>query len=317
VGLDEESRHGRLTCLRNLLISAREVLDHDGSATLFRQHTFLFSRPLEKDITITRAVVVKQKTIIDSVPLLSQDQSSQQPKFDSLVPIQNNPNINKKQPNLKATMSYTLPSLGYSYAALEPHFDAETMEIHHARHHQTYITNLNAALAPHTNLSSLAIDSLITNLDAVPEDIRRTVRNQGGGHANHSFFWRGLKTGTELKGALKEGIERDYGSLEAFREEFEGKAKGVFGSGWVWLVVSAQGGGLKVVTTKDQDSPLMGESVVGEAAGWPVLGLDVWEHAYYLKYRNKRPDYIKAFWSVVDWEEGGRRFEQSGKGGKL
>jgi Fe-Mn family superoxide dismutase len=214
-------------------------------------------------------------------------------------------------------MSHTLPTLPYSYAALEPHFDAETMEIHHARHHQTYVNNLNAAIGSHADLSTLEIDDLVIKLDSVPETIRRTVRNQGGGHANHSFFWRGLKTGTELTGPLQEAIEKTFGSVEAFKAEFEKKAASVFGSGWAWLVVSSQGGELRVVTTKDQDSPLMGESVVGEAAGWPVLGLDVWEHAYYLKYRNKRPDYIKAFWSVVDWEEGGRRFEQSGKGGKL
>lgn len=212
-------------------------------------------------------------------------------------------------------MAYTLPPLPYSYSALEPHFDAETMEIHHSRHHQTYVNNLNAALGPHADLSTLAVDDLVAKLDAVPEDIRRVVRNQGGGHANHSFFWKGLKTGTGLTGALKEGIEKSFGSVDAFKAEFEKKAASVFGSGWAWLVV--QSGTLKIVTTKDQDSPLMGESVVGEAWGFPIVGLDVWEHAYYLKYRNKRPDYIKAFWSVVDWEEGARRFEQGGKSGKL
>lgn len=212
-------------------------------------------------------------------------------------------------------MAYTLPPLGYAYSALEPHFDAETMEIHHSRHHQTYVNNLNAALAPHADFSALAVDDLVAKLDAVPEDVRRIVRNQGGGHANHSFFWRGLKTGTELSGPLKQAIETTSGSVEAFQAEFEKKAASVFGSGWAWLVV--QNGGLKVVTTKDQDSPLMGESVVGEAAGVPIVGLDVWEHAYYLKYRNKRPDYIKAFWSVVNWEEGGRRFEEASGKGKL
>jgi Fe-Mn family superoxide dismutase len=212
-------------------------------------------------------------------------------------------------------MAYTLPPLGYAYDALEPHFDAETMEIHHSRHHQTYVNNLNAALGPHTDFSALAVDDLVAKLDSVPEDVRRVVRNQGGGHANHSFFWRGLKTGTELAGPLKEAIEKTFGSVDTFKAQFEKKAASVFGSGWAWLVV--QNGSLKVVTTKDQDSPLMGESVVGESWGWPVVGLDVWEHAYYLKYRNKRPDYIKAFWSVVDWEEGGRIFEQGGEKGKL
>jgi Fe-Mn family superoxide dismutase len=212
-------------------------------------------------------------------------------------------------------MSYTLPQLGYAYDALEPYFDAETMEIHYSRHHQTYVNNLNAALKPHADFSALAVDDLVTKLDSVPEDVRRVVRNQGGGHANHSFFWRNLKTNTELSGSLKEAIEKTFGSVEAFKAEFEKKAASVFGSGWAWLVV--QNGTLKVVTTKDQDSPLMGEGIVGDATGWPVVGLDVWEHAYYLKYRNKRPDYIKAFWSVVDWEEGGRRFEQGGEKGKL
>jgi len=213
-------------------------------------------------------------------------------------------------------MAYTLPPLGYSYAALEPHFDAETMEIHHSKHHQTYVNNLNAALGPHADFSALAVDDLVTKLSSVPQNALKAVRNQGGGHSNHSFFWRGLKTGTELQGPLKEGIEKTFGSVEDFKAEFEKKAASVFGSGWAWLVL--QGKDLKVVTTKDQDSPLMGEGVVGESWGLPVVGLDVWEHAYYLKYRNKRPDYIKAFWSVVDWEEGGRRFEGAvGKGGKL
>ena len=207
-------------------------------------------------------------------------------------------------------MAYTLPPLGYAYDALEPHFDAETMEIHHSRHHQTYVNNLNAAVAPHADLSTLSIDDLVTKLDTIPETIRRIVRNQGGGHSNHSFFWLNLKTGTTLSGPLRDAIEKTFGSVEAFQAEFEKKAASVFGSGWAWLVV--QGGVLKVVTTKDQDSPLMGEGVVGEAWGTPIVGLDVWEHAYYLKYRNNRPDYIKAFWSVVNWEEGSKRFEQSG-----
>lgn len=212
-------------------------------------------------------------------------------------------------------MAYTLPQLGYAYDALEPHFDAETMEIHHSRHHQTYVNNLNAALGPHADFSALAVDDLVGKLGSVPESARRAVRNQGGGHANHSFFWRGLRIGSALEGPLKEAIEKTFGGFEPFQKEFETKAASVFGSGWAWLVIRE--GKLKVVITKDQDSPLMGESVVGEAAGWPVIGLDVWEHAYYLKYRNKRPDYIKAFWSVVDWEEAERRFEQGGKAGKL
>ncbi|KAI6873877.1 Superoxide dismutase [Hortaea werneckii] len=210
------------------------------------------------------------------------------------------------------TMAYQLPSLPYSYDALEPHFDAETMEIHHSRHHQTYVNSLNAALEGN-ELRTLAVDELITKLDQVAPDKQTAVRNHGGGHSNHSFFWRNLKVGTTIPAELKAAIERDFGSLEAFRREFERRATTVFGSGWAWLVVKKPTNGgpsLKIVTTKDQDSPLMGEAVVGAASGFPILGLDVWEHAYYLKYRNKRPDYIKAFWEVVNWEEAGRRFGQ-------
>ncbi|KAI7205844.1 Superoxide dismutase [Hortaea werneckii] len=213
------------------------------------------------------------------------------------------------------TMAYQLPPLPYSYDALEPYFDAETMEIHHSRHHQTYVNALNAALEGHDQLRALAVDELITNLDQVPQDKQTAVRNHGGGHSNHSFFWRNLKPGTTIPAELKTAIERDFGSFEAFRQEFEKRATTVFGSGWAWLVVvktttGNDGGSLKIVTTKDQDSPLMGEAVVGAASGVPILGLDVWEHAYYLKYRNKRPDYIRAFWEVVNWEEAGRRFGQ-------
>lgn len=207
-------------------------------------------------------------------------------------------------------MAYQLPPLGYAYEALEPHFDAETMEIHHSRHHQTYVTNLNAALEGH-EFSTLAVDDLITKLNKVPADKQKAVRNHGGGHANHSFFWKGLKPGgsTLSSGALRSAIERDFGSVEGFQQQFEKAAVTVFGSGWAWLV-KQDGGKLKIVTTANQDSPLMGEAVAG-ASGLPILGLDVWEHAYYLKYRNKRPDYIKAFWSVVNWDEAVKRFEAS------
>jgi len=194
-------------------------------------------------------------------------------------------------------MAYILPPLPYSYDALEPHFDKETMEIHHSRHHQTYVTNLNAALEG-DELSTLAVDELITTLEQVPEDKRKAVRNHGGGHSNHSFFWKNLKTGTNISSDLKAAIEKDFGSFEAFQQRFEKAAATVFGSGWAWLV--KRDGGLKIVTTQNQDSPLMGEAISG-TSGTPVLGLDVWEHAYYLKYRNKRPDYIKAYWNVVNW----------------
>ncbi|GAB1726589.1 hypothetical protein NU195Hw_g8282t1 [Hortaea werneckii] len=206
------------------------------------------------------------------------------------------------------TMAYQLPSLPYSYDALEPHFDAETMEIHHSRHHQTYVNSLNAALEDHDQLRALAVDDLITKLDQVPRDKQTAVRNHGGGHSNHSFFWRNLKVGTTIPAELKVALEREFGSFEAFQHEFERRATTVFGSGWAWLVKTPSDGSLKIVTTKDQDSPLMGEAIVGAASGFPIIGLDVWEHAYYLKYRNKRPDYIKAFWEVVNWEEAGRRF---------
>lgn len=204
-------------------------------------------------------------------------------------------------------MAYTLPSLGYNYDALEPHFDAMTMEIHHSRHHQTYVNNLNAALKDH-ELSSLSIDDLVTQLDKVPADKKVAVRNQGGGHANHSFFWKNLKLGTTLSGDLEAAIKTAFGSVDAFKAEFEKAATSVFGSGWAWLVL--QNGQLKVVKTSNQDSPLMGEAISG-ASGYPIIGLDVWEHAYYLKYQNKRPDYIKAFWNVVNWDYASERFSQA------
>lgn len=210
-------------------------------------------------------------------------------------------------------MAYTLPPLGYAYSALEPHFDTPTMEIHHTKHHQTYVNNLNTALANHSSLSSLDIDDLVTKLDQVPADQRTFIRNNAGGHANHSLFWKGLKIGTTLSGGLKAAIERDFGSVEAFQQAFEKAAATVFGSGWAWLVSVDDGKALKIVTTPNQDSPLMGKDVVGGSAGYPILGLDVWEHAYYLKFQNRRPDYIKAFWEVVNWDEAARRFEGVGK----
>ncbi|KAK1024484.1 hypothetical protein LTS16_023990 [Friedmanniomyces endolithicus] len=179
--------------------------------------------------------------------------------------------------------AYTLPPLDYSYAALEPHFDEETMRIHHTKHHQTYITNLNAALQ---------------DTSEVPAELKGKVRNQGGGHANHSFFWKNLTpnaTALAEGSPLSQGIEHAFGSFEVFQQTFEKAATSVFGSGWAWLIVQ-ENGELKVVTTLNQFSPLMGAGVVGKGvAGFPVIGLDVWEHAYYLKYRNVRPEYIKAY----------------------
>ncbi|ERH73739.1 superoxide dismutase [Serratia marcescens EGD-HP20] len=202
-------------------------------------------------------------------------------------------------------MSYSLPSLPYAYDALEPHFDKQTMEIHHTKHHQTYVNNANTVLEAYPELAKYSVEELIQDLDKVPADKRTFMRNNAGGHANHSFFWKNLKTGTTLGGDLKAAIERDFGSVEKFQEEFEKAAATRFGSGWAWLVL--KDGKLAVVSTANQDSPLMGEAVAG-ASGFPIIGLDVWEHAYYLKYQNKRPDYIKAFWNVVNWDEAAARF---------
>ncbi|AHX62762.1 superoxide dismutase [Aeromonas media] len=199
-------------------------------------------------------------------------------------------------------MSHTLPALGYAYDALEPHIDALTMEIHHSRHHQTYITNLNAALAELPELAALPVDELLARFDSLPVSVQGAVRNHGGGHANHSLFWQVMSPqgGGEPGGELAEAIERDLGGLEAFKQAFTQAALSRFGSGWAWLVVD-QSGKLQVVSSANQDSPLM-EGLV------PILGLDVWEHAYYLKYQNKRPDYIAAFYKVIDWDEVARRY---------
>lgn len=199
-------------------------------------------------------------------------------------------------------MSHTLPALGYAYDALEPHIDALTMEIHHSRHHQTYITNLNAALVELPELAALPVDELLARFDSLPVSVQGAVRNHGGGHANHSLFWQVMSPqgGGEPGGELAEAIERDLGGLEAFKQAFTQAALSRFGSGWAWLVVD-QSGKLQVVSSANQDSPLM-EGLV------PILGLDVWEHAYYLKYQNKRPDYIAAFYKVIDWDEVARRY---------
>lgn len=208
---------------------------------------------------------------------------------------------------LEINMSYTLPALPYAYDALEPHFDERTMEIHHTKHHQTYVNNTNTALEKLPELAGLEIDELVKNLHKVPADQRTFLRNNAGGHSNHSLFWKGLKLGTQLQGSLKDAIERDFGSVDAFKELFEKAAASRFGSGWAWLVLKDDGK-LSVVSTANQDSPLMGEELAG-ASGYPIVGLDVWEHAYYLKYQNRRPDYIKAFWSVVNWDEAQKRFQ--------
>ncbi len=199
-------------------------------------------------------------------------------------------------------MSHTLPALPYAYDALEPHIDAKTMEIHHSRHHQTYINNLNAALADLPELAALPLEALLARIDSLPAQVQGAVRNHGGGHANHSLFWQVMSPqgGGEPDGELAAAMERDLGGLEAFRQAFTQAALSRFGSGWAWLVVDGRGK-LQVVSSANQDSPLM-EGLT------PILGLDVWEHAYYLKYQNKRPDYIAAFYNVIDWDEVARRY---------
>ena len=189
---------------------------------------------------------------------------------------------------------HELPNLPYAYDALEPHFDKETMNIHHTKHHNTYITNLNAALEGHAELADKSVEELVANLNEVPEAIRTAVRNNGGGHANHTFFWTILSPngGGQPVGELATAIEAKFGSFDAFKEEFAKAGATRFGSGWAWLVVN--NGELEVTSTPNQDSPL----TEGKT---PVIGLDVWEHAYYLNYQNRRPDYIGAFWNVVDW----------------
>ena len=194
-------------------------------------------------------------------------------------------------------MAYELPPLPYPKDALEPHIDAQTMEIHHDKHHAAYVTNVNKALAGKADLEKKSVEDLISNLEAVPQDIRGVVRNNGGGHANHSMFWKtiGPKSGGSPSGKLAEEINSTFGSFDAFKEKFEAAGIGRFGSGWAWLIVN-KSGKLEIVSTANQDNPIM-------EGNKPVLGVDVWEHAYYLKYQNRRADYLKAFWSVVNWNE--------------
>ena len=193
-------------------------------------------------------------------------------------------------------MAFTLPALPYAYDALTPYIDEETMHLHHEKHHNTYITNVNAALEKHPELAEKTIEELLADLNSVPEDIRTAVRNNGGGHANHSLFWTVLapNAGGEPTGAVKDGIEEAFGSFDAMKEKFTAAAVGRFGSGWAWLVVSD--GKLEITSTPNQDSPI-------SEGKTPILGLDVWEHDYYLNYKNVRPEYINAFWNLVNWDE--------------
>ncbi|GIL11913.1 MAG: superoxide dismutase [Chloroflexota bacterium] len=198
-------------------------------------------------------------------------------------------------------MAFELPNLPYAFNALEPHIDARTMEIHHGKHHAAYTTNLNKALEKYPDLQSKSIEELLGSLDSIPEDIRTTVRNNGGGYANHNLFWLIMapNAGGEPTGDLAAAINSAFGSFAAFKEQFSAAAMGRFGSGWAWLVAGA--GGLSITSTPNQDTPLMEGKM-------PILGLDVWEHAYYLNYQNRRADYVAAWWNVVNWAEVARRY---------
>lgn len=200
---------------------------------------------------------------------------------------------------------FTLPDLPYPYNSLEPHIDENTMRIHHDKHHGTYITNLNDALKKHEDFLNMDIKDLLKNINKVPEEIRTKVKNNGGGHANHSLFWAimappGQEGGGQPEGNLKDAINSAFGGFEAFKEKFTAMGLGRFGSGWAWLV--ANNGNLEIIDTPNQDSPLMEKKI-------PILGLDVWEHAYYLKYKNRRAEYIEAWWNVVNWAEVARKFQ--------
>jgi Fe-Mn family superoxide dismutase len=202
-------------------------------------------------------------------------------------------------------MAHQVPDLPYAFDALEPHIDARTMEIHHDKHHAAYVSKLNAALEGHPDLQSKSVEDLLSNIDGVPESIRTAVRNHGGGHANHSLFWTVMSPngGGEPGGDLGDAIANAFGSFGDFKSKLSDAAGGVFGSGWGWLVVN--NGKLEIVSRPNQDSPLMDGAT-------PILGVDVWEHAYYLKYQNKRPDYLAAWWNVVSWDEVARRFQSAG-----
>lgn len=214
-------------------------------------------------------------------------------------------------------MAFSLPKLPYDYDALEPHIDAHTMEIHHTKHHQTYIDKLNAALAEHPSYANLSVEELITQVGSVPDAIRTAVRNHGGGHANHSLFWTIMSPdgGGKPSGKLAQVLMDTFGSFASFQQQFSEAAANRFGSGWAWLVCvepsrRVDGKELVIGSTANQDSPLMTETTAG-LSGTPLLALDVWEHAYYLKYQNRRPDYITAWWNVVNWPEVERRFSEA------
>ena len=211
--------------------------------------------------------------------------------------------------NERTNMAYELPALPYDKAALEPHIDAQTMEIHHGKHHNAYVTNLNKALEGQDALAGKTIEALIGDLAAVPEAIRGAVRNNGGGHANHSLFWKvlGPNAGDAPAGKLAEAINATFGSLDELKAKMEQAGATRFGSGWSWLIVGPDKK-LTVASTPNQDTPLMGKAVAG-CEGTPIFGIDVWEHAYYLKYQNRRPDYLKAIWNVINWNAVAANYE--------
>jgi Fe-Mn family superoxide dismutase len=215
----------------------------------------------------------------------------------------------KQEKDVKVTggnkMAYTLPKLPFAYDALEPYIDARTMEIHYTKHHQGYVNNVNAALEKYPEWHNKPIEEVMADLKNVPEAVRTAVRNNGGGHVNHTFFWQILKKGVAFKGEVADAIKTKFGSLEEFKEKFSKAAATRFGSGWAWLVVN-DGGELEIMSTANQDTPL-------SEGKTPILGLDVWEHAYYLKYQNRRPEYIEAFFNVINWEKVNQNFKQAVK----
>jgi Fe-Mn family superoxide dismutase len=202
-------------------------------------------------------------------------------------------------------MAYEVPPLPYAYNALEPHIDEQTMHLHHDKHHQAYVTNLNAAIEKHPELGNKSAEDLLRNLSSVPEDIRTAVRNNGGGYVNHSMFWQimGPSKGGNPSGAIADAINKGFGAFDKFKEAFEKAGAGQFGSGWAWLV-RTRGGEFKVTSTPNQDNPMSN-------GDFPILGNDVWEHAYYLKYQNRRADYLKAWWNVVNWDEVNKRLSRA------
>ena len=253
---------------------------------------------------MNRRMALQQMTGLMSVLLLGGTRAHARSFDDELA----DGSDGQAAPAAAPTGPFTLPALPYGYDALEPSFDAETMHLHHDKHHQAYVDKLNAAVAGHPELASKTVYELVSDLNAVPEGIRKAVQNQGGGHANHSFWWTMLgKGGDAPKGELAKAIDAKFGSFSGFQEKFTAAATGVFGSGWAWLV-SSPAGGLEIVTTANQDSPL-------STGKTPIIGVDVWEHAYYLKYKNRRPDYVKAFYSVINWDSVSGKFADGKKAG--